>query len=86
MGNVTVMPGFRSDRPRPDPSPEIIEMLEWALQQAREGQLIGLGLVKVSRDPVMFAQEYHTEPNSSHSLAAGVMSLMHSIGAALNDA
>lgn len=60
-------------------------MLELALQQAREGQLIGLGIVKVSRGPIMFSQAYHTEPDSSHSLVAGVVSLLHRMGEALND-
>lgn len=64
---------------------EIVEMLEYALKQAKDGQLVAIALVKVARQPMAFAQCYHTQCGSSHCLAAGVMSLAHRIGAALNE-
>lgn len=85
MGEVVVNAFAQTSKPREGAIPQIVEMLERALQQAREGQLIGLAIVKVSREPIMFSQQYHTEPDSSHSLAAGVMSLGHCVSIALSN-
>ena len=84
MSNIHILPEFKTDQPRAGAVPEIVEILEKALQQAKQGQLIGIGIIKVNRDPIMFSQTYHPEPDSGHSLTAGVVSLLHRLGAALN--
>jgi hypothetical protein len=60
--------------------PEIVEMLEEALKQAKDGLIVGLALVKVKRQPLTFSQHYWASQNSNHSLAAGVLSICHRIG------
>ncbi len=62
----------------------IVDLLERALKQAQDGQLVAIAIVKVSRQPMAFDQQYHTQPGSSHSLAAGVASLNWAVGSALN--
>lgn len=76
---------FTNSIPRQDAVPEIVEILELALEQARDGQLTAIGLIKVKRQPMAFAQCYHTEPGTSHTFASGVMSLFHRVGSALNE-
>jgi hypothetical protein len=66
--------------PSAEPVPEIVEMLEEALKQAKDGLLIGLALVKVKRQPLAFSQHYWASQNSNHSLVAGVFSLHHRMG------
>lgn len=80
---VTAFPG--ASIPGSGEIAEIVKMLERALDQAKSGQLVAIGLVKVRRQPMSFTQDYHTEPGSSHSLAAGVLSLCHRVGEALNE-
>lgn len=76
----TVVPLKNFSVPSNDAVPEIVEILEEALEQARTGQLVGLAIVKVKRQPLAFSQHYHASQNSNHSLGAGVLSLHHRIG------
>lgn len=81
MTDKTVLPFKDFSVPSNEPVPEIVEMLEDALQQAKDGLLVGLALVKVKRQPLAFSQHYWASQNSNHSLAAGVMSISHRIAA-----
>ena len=83
MSNIKHFPG--ASVPAQEPCADIIEMLELALQQAKDGHLVALGLVKVKRQPMAFAQSYHTEPGTSHTFSAGVMSLFQRVAEALNE-
>ncbi len=83
--SVTVFPGAGGSVPIVKRSEEVIEILERALQQARDGSIVGVAIVKVRRQPVGFSQEFHDEPGTSHTLTAGVAALMWRLGAALNN-
>lgn len=81
--NVAYFPG--NSIPRDGVIPEIVEQLEHALAQAKNGELVAVALVKVRRQPRGFAQGWHTEPGTRHDLAAGVLAIHHRVGAALNE-
>jgi hypothetical protein len=70
---VIALPG--SSVPNNEPVERVVQILERALVQAREGKLTGVALVKVRRDPQAFSTEFHGEHGSRHSLAAGVLAL-----------
>lgn len=67
------------------PNEVIVEMLEKALEEARSGHLIGLGIVKVERQPIGFVNNFEAGPDATHSLAAGLIGLLHRVGRALNN-
>lgn len=75
-----VIPMKNFSVPSNEAVPEIVEMLEEALEQARNGLLVGLALVKVKRQPLAFSQHYWASQNSNHSLVAGILSLHHRVG------
>jgi hypothetical protein len=79
---ITAFPG--GTIPTLGADPVIVDLLERALGQARDGHLIAIAIVKVCRQPLAFDQQYHTQPGSSHSLAAGIASLSWMVGSALN--
>lgn len=79
--SVTPFPG--ASVPRVGCVPEIVEKLEIALSQAKDGSLVAIAIVKVKRQPMGFSIDHHTEPGSSHSLAAGVMAQHHRIASYL---
>ena len=61
-------------------------MLEDALSQAKNGELVAIAIVKIPRKlRNRFANDYHVEPGTSYDLAAGVMALHHRVGADLNE-
>ena len=64
---------------------EIVALLEVALEQAKSGHLIGLGIVKVSRAPLSFSERWHAEAGAGHSLAAGVSVLVYRLAKKLAD-
>lgn len=72
MTNVVALPG--NVIPTTDPVPEVVELLEEALEKARSGKLQGVAIVMVERDPVAFNVTYHSAENR-HTLAAGTMCL-----------
>lgn len=80
---IAYFPG--SSIPRADAIPEIVDLLKDALAQAENGDIVGIALVTVRRQPRASFTSWHTEPGTRHDLAAGVMGLHHRVGAALNE-
>jgi hypothetical protein len=81
---VIALPG--SSVPSLEPVERVVEILERALAQAREGKLTGIAVVKVCRDPQAFSIHFHGEHGSRHSLAAGVLALGYSIAKEVGEA
>jgi hypothetical protein len=73
--NQKVVPFKDFSVPTDEAIPEIVEMLEEALKQAKDGMIVGLALVKVKRQPLAFSQHYWASQNTNHSLSAGVHSI-----------
>jgi hypothetical protein len=78
MSNVHALPGFSV--PSLDPVARVVEILEEALEAAKDGKITGVALVMVERDPVTFVTTYHCEQSGRHSLGSGVLSLGYQIG------
>lgn len=78
MSNVTALPGF--SLPSHDPVEKVIEILEEALEAARAGKIVGVGMVTVERDPTTFVTRFHATQNGRHSLGSGVLALGWQIG------
>lgn len=74
MSNITTLPGVVIQTQ--DAVPEIVECLERALERAKAGDAVGLGLVEVTRDGA-YIRSFHHEAGARHSLLAGVASLNH---------
>lgn len=72
MSNITPFPGVVLQTQ--DAVPEIVECLERALERAKAGDAVGLGLVEVTRDGAIVDQD---EVGARHSLLAGMASLNH---------
>jgi hypothetical protein len=81
--NVVALPGFSV--PNDAPVEKIVELLEEALGEARNGRLIGLAMVAVTKDPDLFETRFHATQGSRHSLGAGVLSLGWQIGRELSE-
>lgn len=71
--------------PSSEPVAEVIEILEAALEKARDGRIVGVALVTAERDPAAFETRYHGEQNSRHNLAAGVMSMHYLMSRAMSE-
>jgi hypothetical protein len=83
MTNVIALPNYSA--PSLEPVPRVVEILEEALQQAREGKITGVAVVSVERDPAAFVTEFHGEQSSRHCLSAGVLSLGYQIGKVISE-
>lgn len=77
LGNYSV--------PSNEPVTRVVEILEEALEQARQGKIIGVAVVAIERDPLAFRTEFHGEQSSSHCLAAGSLSLSYQIGKEISE-
>lgn len=81
--NVIAMPGFSV--PNDQPVAAVVEILTEALREAMDGQIIGIAVVAVRKQPLSFGTSYHGEHSSRHTLAAGAMSMAFSIARELTD-
>lgn len=81
--NVVALPGYSV--PSYEPVPDVIEILQAALDRAKIGKLVGVAIVEVSRDPMAFDIGYHATQNGRHTLAAGVLALGVSVGKTLTE-
>lgn len=79
--NIVALPN--SFVPSPEPVQDIIDLLEEVLVKARDGRVVGIGMVVVEREPVAFELIYTAQQGSRHSLAAGVAALNTKISAQL---
>lgn len=83
MSNVVALGNFSV--PSHEPVERVVEILEGALEQAKQGRIIGVAVVAVERDPQAFTTNYHGGQMSRHCLAAGVLSMGYQIGKAISD-
>lgn len=81
--SVVALPGFSV--PAAEPVEEVVAILEAALEGARSGKIVGVALVSVSRDPLMFETRIYGAHMSRHTVAAGVLSMSYQIGKLLSD-
>lgn len=81
--NVVALPGFSV--PNDEPVETIVALLEEALGEARSGALVGLAMVVVIKEPMLFETRYHATGGSRHSLAAGVLTMGYQIGKLMGD-
>lgn len=84
MGEVRALPGFSIPNDAA-PVERCVEILDEALTLAKRGEIIGVAIVAVYRQPLSFGIDYHSEQTSRHSLAAGVLTAGYKIGNALAD-
>lgn len=77
--NVVALPGYTA--PSNEPVTRVVEILEDALALAKSGQLIGVAIVEVTKDPMQFATTFHAEHSSRHSLGSGCLVLAHKVAA-----
>jgi hypothetical protein len=84
MGDVKALPGFSIPN---DVAPiaRVVEILDDALTLAKRGEIIGVTVIAVYRQPLSFGVDYHGEQTSRHTLAAGVLTASYQIGKALSD-
>lgn len=82
---TNVVPLSNCSIPSNEPVQRVVETLEAALTQAREGKIIGVAVVLIERDPAAFVTEYHAEQSSCHHLSAGVLSLAWQIGKEISE-
>ena len=81
--NVHALPGYSV--PSHEPVAEIVKMLEETLALARSGEVIGVAIVRATRQPRAFETNYHGEQSCRHTLAAGVLALGYQFGKELSD-
>ena len=77
---VVAFPGHYVPTPANEPVAEVVSLLEEFLQKAKDGAIVGIGLVAVERQPMANLQCYHVEQGGRHSLMAGVMGLAWKLG------
>ena len=76
--NVVALPGYQV--PNRDPVPTVVEILKEALALAENGEVIGVAVVSVYRQPLAFGIRFHGEQMSRHALGAGTLALGYEIG------
>jgi hypothetical protein len=76
-GNVFALPN--ASIPSYDAIPDIVEICEKALADAKSGKLIGIAIVTVERDPIANEFVFHTQ-QCRHTLMAGVLGLNWKLG------
>lgn len=74
---VIALPGYSV--PSNEPVARVIEILEEALAGAKSGQIVGVALVAVERQPLAATHEFHGEHYSRHHIMAGVMGLHYAL-------
>jgi hypothetical protein len=80
--NVVALPGYSI--PTVKPVKEIVETLEQALQEAKSGKIIGIGLVKIFKEPLQSRTSFYAEQGSTPLLISGVAGMMWSLGEHMN--
>jgi hypothetical protein len=76
--NVVALPGYSV--PSDEPVETVVDILERALFQAKQGRIVGVALVTVERQPLANVFEWHAEQMSRHTLIAGVTGLHWRMG------
>ena len=76
-GTVHALPGFSV--PNNEPVQRIVEILQEALTLAKRGEIVGVAISAVYRQPLAFGNNFHAEQSSRHTVAAGVLALGYQI-------
>ncbi len=82
--SVVALPGFSVPGDN-EPVERVVEILTEALELAKRGEVIGVAVVAVYRQPLAFGTDYHAEHTSRHSLGAGVLALGYQFAKAMID-
>lgn len=64
---------------------EIVDLLKEAIVKAEAGQIIGLSLVWVERQPLAFEFAHYATAGAKHSLAAGMLGALCRVGKSLSE-
>jgi len=80
--NVRAFPGFSV--PSVEPVPEVVALLEEALEKAKSGKLQGAAVVMVERNPDAFELVYYAR-TARHTLASGAMALAWRFARAMSE-
>ena len=84
MGDVAALPGYSIPNNHA-PVDRVVEILEEALTLARQGEMIGVCVTAVYRQPLAFGIDYHGEYANRHTLAAGVMQAQYKLAKAIDE-
>lgn len=76
--NIVALPGLAI--PTNEPVPEIIEMLQGALEDALAGRTVGLALIRVNKDPMQSKSNFYAQEGGTPLLIAATWGVMHSFG------